>query len=205
MTINAAGTDGHWEGGAPVFGTSFEYEWGGRRWTYPDVWLSVQKEDPTPGHTGRTCVGHYTPDVDPTGEMALRYADRYYREGISCASEELHGRRISCFQAAELLCLHATAAGNPFAHLLLGRMYEHDLCEGGYWDRAMSWDLSDDLLTPFPCERKAYEHYLQAAQADIPEACRALGDLLLNGRGCEADARRASFWHERARDLEARG
>jgi len=203
VTINAAGTDGRWKGGAPVFGTSFEFEWGGRRWAYPDVWLSEQVEEPSPLSTGRRSTGHYTPDSDPTGMQALQYGDRYYYEGMSCEGDELRARRIGCFQAAELLYLHAAEAGNPLAHLRLGRVYAYDRCEGGYWDRLMSWEPGADAHEPFPCDRQAYKQYLLAAQAGVAEACCGLGDMLRDGRGCEADHARAYFWYARAYELGA--
>ena len=66
-----------WVRNAPVFGTDNEFEWGGRTWPYPDVWVTEQRCEPTAERTGRMCVGHYTPDTDPDGDDALYYGGGY--------------------------------------------------------------------------------------------------------------------------------
>ena len=123
---NWNGNGGGWGGDAPVFDTYFEYDWGGRRWPYPDVWITYQRDMPTATRTGRDCIWHYTPDQDDDGWEALGYGGDYYDEGMSCVDDDEHEKRVMCFQAAELLYLHAAAKGNPIADLCLGYVYAYD-------------------------------------------------------------------------------
>ena len=51
-----------------------------------------------------------------------------------------HEKRIMCFQAAELLYLHASKKGNPIGDLNLGYVYSYDRCEGRYWNRSLADD-----------------------------------------------------------------
>lgn len=195
------GNGGDWGGDAPVFDTNYEYEWGGRTWPYPDVWVTVQTYEPTEHSTGRDCIWHYTPDADPEGWDALSYGGQYYDEGMACDPETEHEKRILCFQAAELLYLHASTIGNPLADLTLGYVYSYDRCEGHYWEKIAVWETDKYHGKPFPHMEKAYEHYRKAAEADIAEACYKLGDLLRDGRGCEQDFSEAFEWFARAYDL----
>ena len=134
------------------------------------------------------CVGHYTPDTDPDGGDALYYGGGYYDEGMACMGEGEHEKRIMCFQAAELLYLHASNLGNPFGDLCLGYVYSYDRCEGSYWGGER----------PFDPEGHALAHFGAAARAGIPEACYKYGDLLRDGRGCDANFDEAYLWFSRA-------
>ena len=195
------GNGGGWGGDAPVFDTNYECRWGGRTWPYPDVWITVQAEEPTATSTGRNCVWHYTPEDDPEGWDALNYGADYYNEGMSCDPDTEHEKRVLCFRAAELLYLHASSKGNPVADLNLGYVYSYDRCEGSYWGWTTTWTTSEDLRRPFPHLQRAVEHYRKAAEAGIAEACYKLGDLLRDGRGCEVDLEEAFRWFSRAFDL----
>ena len=205
MTIHVVSEAGMCKHDAPVFGTSFVYDWGGRRWPYPDVWVSEPVDGAAPASAERRLVCHYTPDSDPTGSEALRFGDSYYYEGLQYCEDEQQALRIGCFQVAELLFLHAAAAGDPAGHLGLARLYLHDRCEGGYWEIMMSWQTARDLRRPCSCEEKAFRHYRIAARADVAEACCALGDLLREGRGCQADLAEAFAWYSHAYTLGASG
>ena len=193
---NWQGNGGSWGGDAPVFDTDCECKWGGVEWPYPDVWITVQRWEPTATRTGRDCIWHYTPECDESGRAALRYGGDYYDEGMACLAEDERKKRIMCFQAAELLYLHSSFKGNPVADLCLGYVYSYDRCEGKYWE----W-LMGDLLAPFDCDGHAYQHFLRAAQAGIGEACYKLGDMLRDGRGCEADPAQAFEWFLEAYEL----
>ena len=182
------GNGADWARNAPVFATNNEFEWGGRTWPYPDVWVTEQRCEPTAERTGRMCVGHYTPDTDPDGGDALYYGGGYYDEGMACMGEGEHEKRIMCFQAAELLYLHASNLGNPFGDLCLGYVYSYDRCEGSYW--------GDER--PFDPEGHALAHFGAAARTGIPEACYKYGDLLRDGRGCDANFDEAYLWFSRA-------
>ena len=198
---NWHGNGGGWGGDAPVFDSNYELSWGGRTWKYPDVWITVQEWEPTESSTGRNCIWHYTPDGDSDGWQALRSGGSYYGESMDCDPLIEHEKRIMCFQAAELLYLHASAKGNVVADLNLGYVYSYDRCEGRYWEKRMNWETEEDLRQPYPYLEKAYEHYRIAAEAGIVEACYKLGDLLRDGRGCEADFGEAFTWFERAYEL----
>ena len=133
MTDWAFGHDGSWGGDAPVFDTSFEYRFGGELYPYPDVWITVQSYEPTETSTGRDCVWRYVPNEDHKGRAALHYGEAYYVEGMSCDPDgpnNEHQKRRLCFEAAELLYLHAASKGNPYGHLNLGHIYSEDRCEG---------------------------------------------------------------------------
>lgn len=186
------GNGGGWGGDAPVFSTNDEYEWGGKVWEYPDVWITVQRFKPTETSTGRDCIWHYTPDIDPEGWSALRYGSAYYDEGMDCTDESLHQKRILCFQACELLYLHASAKGNHVADLNLGYLYSYDRCEGKYWDM---W------TDTFDADERAHGHLKKAADAGLAEACYKLGDLVRDGRGCEPDLAYAFRLFKRAFEL----
>lgn len=195
---NWHGNGGSWGGDAPVFSIDRDHERGDASWPYPDVWVTMQRWEPGPDRTGRDCVAYYTPAGDPEGWEALDYGGGYYDEGMSCGLEgDEHERRVLCFQAAELLYLHASAKGNPYADLCLGYVYSYDRCEGRYWDAAGGGDGT----TPFDREARAYASYRRAAEAGIAEACYKLGDLLRDGRGCEADLGEAFSWYRKAYDL----
>lgn len=110
-----------------------------------------------------------------------------------------HERRVLCFQAAELLYLHASRQGHPIADLNLGYVYSYDRCEGHYWNADPAGSV------PFDCDVHAYRHYRSAAEAGVAEACYKLGDLLRDGRGCKADPREAYSWFLRAYKLGKSG
>jgi hypothetical protein len=152
---------------APVFELDFETMHGETPSDYPGVWITVQREKPTDHSTGRDCIWHYTPDSDPDGSKALGYGGRYYSEGMSCDGDTEHEKRVMCFQAAEVLYLHAASKGNPFGHLCLGYVYSYDRCEGDYLERRMTWETEEDLLRPYPHLERAVEHYRAAAEAGI--------------------------------------
>jgi hypothetical protein len=117
---------------------------------------------------------------------------------MDCDPEFEHEKRIMCFEAAELLYLHAARKDNLYGHLNLGYVYSYDRCEGRYWEARMTWETAEDLQTPYPHLEKAVEHYRAAASAGLAEACYKLGDHLRDGRGCEADPKKACQWFRKA-------
>ena len=166
------------------------------RHVLPSVWITVQVWEPSEGHTGRDCIALYEPGYDVRGTQALAYGSDYYREGMSCDSDAEHEKRIMCFEAAELLYLHASRQGNPVADLNLGYVYSYDRCEGHYLGGTL-----DEGYAPFDREAHAYVHYRRAAEAGLAEACYKLGDLLRDGRGCDMDLGEAHEWFVRAYEL----
>ena len=196
---------------------------GSGSWPYPDVLLDeaafeFNDWDRVGSYDGMV----YSPKGDRDGWDALRYGAWYYEEGMSYDPVHDHDLRIGCFQMAELLYLHAAEHGNPIAHLNLGYVYSYDRCEGRYWDKnamvdgpvsldALCAALADESpdarvrakpgpgagsTTEWDC--KAFEHYRIAAQASVAEACYKLGDLLRDGRGCDADPQQAFRWFQDA-------
>ncbi|MBP3894662.1 MAG: sel1 repeat family protein [Atopobiaceae bacterium] len=209
---NWHGNGGGWGADAPVF----DWDWptaadGGssdRSYGLPVVWTTVQQHEPTDTSTGRNCIWRYDPADDPDSDQALAYGSDYYNEGMSCDPMTEHERRIMCFQAAELLYLHASRKGNPIGDLNLGYVYSYDRCEGRYWNRGAASDAPvtaeeiaaalEGRRAPFDHEAHAYEHFRKAAEADVAEACYKLGDLLREGRGCDTDMEEAFEWFSRA-------
>ena len=199
------GNGGGWGGDAPVYDVDFDDLSDD---SYPAVWITVQVHEPTPTRTGRDCISLYTGAGDLDGRKALSYGARYYDEGMACPYEgDWHEKRIMCFQAAELLYLHAARKGNPIAHLNLGYVYSYNRCEGKYWGWWESPYIRDDVqsgrrvLIPYPHEERALEHFRVAAEAGLAEACYKYGDLLRDGRGCEPDPVAAFGQFQRAYDL----
>ena len=154
---------------------------------------------------------HYAPEDDPDGSQALGFGCDYYNEAMGCDPEGEHEKRIMCFQAAELLYLHASEKGNAVADLNLGYVYSYDRCEGRYWDADLveGADVAVEGIAPaiegrhmaFDREVRAYMHYRRAAEAGIVEACYKLGDLLHDGSGCETDPNEAFQWFGKAYEL----
>lgn len=54
-------------------------------------------------------------EPDPNGDIALSHESNYHVEGMSYTDSEDRETRIQCFQAAEILYLHAAAKGNVIA------------------------------------------------------------------------------------------
>ncbi|MBQ6395814.1 MAG: sel1 repeat family protein [Atopobiaceae bacterium] len=152
-------------------------------------------------------------------EEAMQYGSQYYDEGMSTSDEAFWRDRVDCFRASEALYLRAARYGELQAFANLGYVYSYDRCEGEYlgvdengtriWSPAFGpGAATNDAGTasgvgatldadgePFPRERRAYECFKVAADADHPEACYKLGDLVKEGRGCEADAASAvALW-----------
>lgn len=200
---NWHGNGGGWGGDAPVYSTNFEYVWGGKTWTYPDVWITVQRYEPTAEETGRSCIWHYTPNTDADGYDALHYGAHYYDEGMSVVGQSADDRerRLLCFEAAELLYLHASTKGNPIGDLNLGYVYSYDRCEGCYGKRRYAYRNDYDPTEPFSPDEQACVHFRRAAEAGLAEGCYKLGDLLREGRGCEPDFVEAYQWFSRAYEL----
>ena len=137
--------------------------------------------------------------LDPDGEIALKYGVDYYCEGMGYVDPADRSTRIECFQAAELLYRHAAARGNVLALLNLGYLYSYDRCEGDYWDDF--YRLMNQLpKEPFSRERRAFECFEAADAAGIGEASLKLGDLYRFGIGCEDNARKAYACYQRALD-----
>ena len=164
---------------------------------YPLVWITERVEDMDGNYLGRTYIRPYpfSEQPDPEGWDALEFGGRYYVEAMGYTDVADHQTRIECFQAAELLYLHAAWKGNPYAWQNLGYIYSYDRCEGRYYD---TWANDID---PFPCEEQAFKCYELAAEAGLPEATYKLGDMYKHGIGCEAGAAEAFRCYMRAFDL----
>lgn len=223
------GHGGSWDGDGPVYDVYLEFlieeyceEVGVELMEYPCVWILEQREAPTDHSTGRYYEAFYTAEGDPDGDDALDYGSAYYSEGMSCDGDTEHQKRVMCFQAAELLYLHAASKGNPDAHLCLGYVYSYDRCEGDYYEREAYAEAEAEMLRrirkygpycdwvsptrqrlshTFPHLERAVEHFRVAAEAGIAEACYKLGDMLRDGSGCEVDLDEAYRWFVQAYEL----
>ncbi len=170
---------------------------------YPPLTLSFCVEAGAP----RVWCGSYpNPEVpDPDGTMALQYGSWYYAEAMEHQSASEHDVRVQCFQAAELLYLHAAGHGNAQALANLGYVYSYDRCEGAYWMRpSAAGDGGEDpgsAAGTFPREERAFTCYLCSAEAGVSESCYKVGDLHRLGMGCERDLGAAFRWYRRGYEL----
>lgn len=169
----------------------------------PGVWITQRAQGCGNECLGRKYVMLYSWDdpSDPDGSIALSFGADYYLEAMGYSAAADRQARIECFQAAEILYLHAAAKGNVYAYLNLGYVYSYDRCEGRYFvDRRHSEDASGDA--PYPREQRAFECFEFAAKSGDAEACYKLGDLYKRGVGCEPDAAEALRWYMHAFELK---
>lgn len=146
-------------------------------------------------------VGMYPDPLskDEGGWEALRLGAWYYHRGMSCRDPREKGTRIECFQAAEILYLHAAHLGNTIALINLGYVYSYDRCEGRYWPGWEKHDSGD--YSGYPADERAYQVLFQACEADFAEAHYKLGDLLSSGKGCGQDYEAAFECYKKAYSL----
>lgn len=96
----------------------------------PRIWLSEQLFNTRHDGKGRVFVECYPSGPDIGGEKALELGDRYLGEGCKTKRNGFSADFKECFQAAEILYLHAVRRGNRDAARRLREMYEKDLCDG---------------------------------------------------------------------------
>lgn len=169
----------------------------------PGIWITQRVQGRGKACSDRTYVMLYSWDdlSDPDGSIALSFGADYYLEAMGYSEAADRQARIECFQAAEILYLHAASKGNVNAYLNLGYVYSYDRCEGRYFvDRRHSEDVSGGA--PYPREQRAFECFEFAAKSGDAEACYKLGDLYKRGVGCEPDAAEALRWYMRASELK---
>lgn len=197
---NAENHGGGWRisTNAPVF--EIDQAWYGSNSPIPFIWITRRVFDENDGCLGRTytMVYPFEEGPDPDGSIALSYGADYYREGMSYSAAEDHETRIQCFQAAEILYLHAAAKGNAIAYANLGYVYSYDRCEGRYFVDHRFSETEEDYLRPYPREQRAFECFSYAAEHGDAEACYKLGDMYKRGIGCEASASKAFEWYAKA-------
>lgn len=167
----------------------------------PAIQTTVPLLDENGSYIGRVYDSHYPRmgNPDPDGDLALSLGARYYEEGMEHRSADERETRIECFQAAEILYLHAAAKGNATAYANLGYVYSYDRCEGRYLGNRH--DAKENDGSPYPREKRAFECFSYAAERNDVEACYKLGDMLKRGIGCEADPFEAFAWYRRAYEL----
>lgn len=96
----------------------------------PRIWLTEEIANVSKESTARIFVECYPAGPDVGGERALELGDRYLGEGMRFKREDACSKAIECFQAAEILYLHAVRRGNRHAARQLREMYLRDLCKG---------------------------------------------------------------------------
>ena len=164
---------------------------------YPDTMISRPMRNENGEVVGRQYVWEYRFRDDHDGTDGLRYGAMYYDEAMSYAEPTQREMRIECFQAAELLYLHAAEHGHPYGWLDLGYVYYYDRCEGRY-----AYEMFGKPGEPVPSrEERAFECLHTAAEAGLAQACYKLGDVYKEGMGCEPDASEAVRWYQRAAEL----
>lgn len=186
---------------APVF--EIDQNWYDSDEAIPGIWITQPVFSEEGESVGRTYVMVYPWEdmPDPDGDIALSFGADYYREAMSYTDAEDHETRVSCFQAAEILYLHAASKGNPIAYANLGYVYSYDRCEGRYFVDHRHSETIEDYARPYPREQRAFECFTFAANAGDAEACYKLGDMYKRGIGCEANPDQALAWYKRAFDL----
>lgn len=190
---------------APVF--EIDQAWYGSDSPIPSIWVTRRVFDDAGNCLGRTYIMVYPfeEESDPHGDIALSYGADYYREGMSYSDPEDHETRIQCFQAAEILYLHAAAKGNAIAYANLGYVYSYDRCEGKYFVDHRFSETTEDYHRPYPREQRAFECFSYAAEHGDAEACYKLGDMYKHGIGCNPNASEAFKWYAKAFELSGRG
>lgn len=145
----------------------------------PRIWLSEPEIDTRTGlQIGRRFTDSYPKGSDIGGNAAFDIGQRYFAEGISSIDCVI---KKECFQAAEILYLHAAQRGNISALSKLGIIYRYDMCEGDYWKDVISAHAKH---SDFQREAKAYRAFARAAARGDSEAKWNLGDLTKEGIGC---------------------
>ena len=96
----------------------------------PRIWLSEKVFNTKSDNGRRIFVECYPAGPDIGGERALELGDRYLGEGFRSRRGGASVAALECFQAAEILYLHAGRRGNRAAACRLREMYADDLCEG---------------------------------------------------------------------------
>lgn len=189
---------------APVF--EIDDAWYGSDSPIPYIWITAQVIDEDGNVIGRTYITVYPfeEEPDPDGDIALSYGANYYIEGMSYTDPEDRETRIQCFQAAEILYLHAAAKGNVIAHANLGYVYSYDRCEGRYFVDHRSSETEEDYLRPYPREQRAFECFSYAAEHGDAEACYKLGDMHKRGTGCNANPLKAFECYAKAFELSSK-
>ncbi|WP_251212929.1 hypothetical protein [Adlercreutzia murintestinalis] len=148
----------------------------------PRIWVS----EPNCGADGacaqgRRLSGSYPCGPDMRGHRALQMAEHLFAEGSAASDTAVS---IACFQAAEILYLHASERGSVEALCRLGALYCADLCQGAYWRDSVSAHAKharEDVL------RKAVRALSRAAARGDAEAKWRLGDMRAQGAGCEME------------------
>lgn len=153
------------------------------RTSLPQIWLSekVYGGEGSAAQT-RAFTTYYPNSADRGGVKAMQLAERYFAEGINVrsGSEEL---RIQCFQAAELLYMHAMKRGNILACTRLGVIYRFDMCRGRYLKDALF--KTGKHAKGLTLQETAFKLFRKAAVRGEIEAMVQVGEMLREGCGCE--------------------
>lgn len=99
----------------------------------PRIWLSERVGNTRCDDGRRIMVECYPQGADECGVRALELAERYIGEGMDAREVLSHREQCACFQAAEILLMHAIARGSRNAAALLAALYREDRCHGAYW------------------------------------------------------------------------
>lgn len=186
----------------PVF--AVDHRGGEQAERLPRIWVTEPVYDGRAGaQGGRVFVGAYPAGPDEGGERAFELASRYAGEARSCDGARREAdRRIACWQAAEILYLHAAARGHAGACLCLAELYEADRCAGAYWRGALE-ERAAHAASAHPADR-AYAWLVRAVEQGSPRACVLLGDkLACEAAGACGDARAVALYLRAADVLAA--
>jgi hypothetical protein len=165
----------------------------------PRIWLSEQIFNASPCE--RQFCEVYPNQPDKRGWHAFNLGERYFAEGLSYGTARGAELAQACYQAAEILWLHAASKGNLSAYNRLGILYEADLCQGVYWEgRLEHRALHHKAATP---AERAFACFSHAAYRKHSESCWHVGDLYCSGKGCEQSHQQALYWYKQAFMIES--
>ncbi len=118
----------------------------------PRIWLSEEVFNTKRDDGSRIFVECYPTGPDEGGNRAFELGDRYLEEGYKKSRKTREPNAIECFQAAEILYLHALRRGNRYAASRLRKMYVNDLCKGKWFESYLVENAKHALKTsPIRC------------------------------------------------------
>lgn len=149
----------------------------------PKIWLSERMASSEgKGEHVRAFTSYYPSAADKGGVKALGLAERFFAEGIGIADRGAQAERLQCFQAAELLYMHAMRRGNLQACTRLGVLYRFDMCRGSYMKDVLF--KKGKHVRSLSLHETAFKLFRKAAVQGDAEAMVQLGEMLAEGAGC---------------------
>ncbi len=148
----------------------------------------------------RRFVASYPNGPDAGGRKAYELSQIMMGEAFN-SSVGTNTSRQGCFQAAEILLLHAVEKKNVQACIKLGDIYYYDLCKGDYWSSNLEIRAKHARkLDERALLKRAWIHYAAAAKGASAYAYIQLGEILAKDKDAES-AKRSFACYVRAMEL----